>query len=331
MGLSRALRAAGAPPVPSAPAVDEEPSAPAAAAGLRGAFGFGGRPPPPPPPPGVTLEHVKQELAAAVAERGWGGLYPPARLNDVAARLARVDWAALARAHHRKSPLDALCLARLALVDIAIFVDDSGSMTAGSRVEDAAAIVGRVASIATLFDDDGILVRFINSVLPPGVGDSVRSEADAMAVFRAATFNGGTNVGTELRNKLLAPFVMAPLASRELTKPVLIYVVTDGAPMPEPRGTLRAVIVEARAVAARAGLPFAFGVSFAQVGQDEAAARFLSELDDDPQVGDAIDAVSDFDAESAQVRAKTGMELSVMDYVLKLMLGAIDRRFDALD
>ncbi len=49
-------------------------------------------------------------------------------------------------------------LATLALYDIVIFADDSGSMIfeeGGERINDLKVIMGRVAEVATLFDEDG--------------------------------------------------------------------------------------------------------------------------------------------------------------------------------
>lgn len=49
-------------------------------------------------------------------------------------------------------------LATLALYDIVIFADDSGSMIfeeGGERINDLKLILGRVAEVATLFDEDG--------------------------------------------------------------------------------------------------------------------------------------------------------------------------------
>lgn len=55
----------------------------------------------------------------------------------------------------------AVDLASLALYDIIIYADDSGSMESGDgeRIEDLKLIVAKVAEVATLFDDDGIEVR----------------------------------------------------------------------------------------------------------------------------------------------------------------------------
>jgi hypothetical protein len=49
-------------------------------------------------------------------------------------------------------------LATLALYDIVIFADDSGSMIfeeGGERINDLKVIMGRVAEVATMFDEDG--------------------------------------------------------------------------------------------------------------------------------------------------------------------------------
>lgn len=71
----------------------------------------------------------------------------------------------------------AYSLATLALYDIIIYADDSGSMAfeeGGERIQDLKLMVGRVADVATLFDDDGILVRFMNEQIEGnGIRDSM--------------------------------------------------------------------------------------------------------------------------------------------------------------
>jgi hypothetical protein len=54
----------------------------------------------------------------------------------------------------------AVTLSALALYDVVIYADDSGSMSTGDgeRIEDLKLIVSKVAEVATLFDDDGIEV-----------------------------------------------------------------------------------------------------------------------------------------------------------------------------
>jgi hypothetical protein len=57
-------------------------------------------------------------------------------------------------------------LAALALYDIVILADDSSSMAfeeEGEPIADLRLIFSKVAEVATLFDQDGIQIRFLNS------------------------------------------------------------------------------------------------------------------------------------------------------------------------
>jgi hypothetical protein len=68
----------------------------------------------------------------------------------------------------------AVDLSGLALYDIVILADDSSSMAfeeQGERIDDLKMILNRVAEVATLFDQDGITIRFLNS---PAQGNNIR-------------------------------------------------------------------------------------------------------------------------------------------------------------
>jgi hypothetical protein len=59
-------------------------------------------------------------------------------------------------------PRDATNKFRLALYDVVIYIDDSGSMAfeeQGERIKDLELIMQRVAFAATLFDEDGYVVH----------------------------------------------------------------------------------------------------------------------------------------------------------------------------
>jgi hypothetical protein len=62
------------------------------------------------------------------------------------------------------------------------------------------------------------------------------------------------------------------------------------------------------------------------VGADEAASKFLSELDNDKEIGGSIDTVNDYDEEARQLTPKNQL-LSPFIYLLKFALGAIDPRY----
>lgn len=63
----------------------------------------------------------------------------------------------------------------------------------GSRIDDLKLIVSRVAYAASLFDDDGIEVRFMNSRVE---GNGLRTEQEAMALVQQVKFSGLTPLGT---------------------------------------------------------------------------------------------------------------------------------------
>jgi hypothetical protein len=67
-----------------------------------------------------------------------------------------------------------------------------------------------------------------------------------------------------------------------------------------------------------------------QVGRDQEAQEFLSQLDNHPQVGNSIDCTSYFELEQAEY-AKKGIHLSVEAWLVKLMVGAIDPEYDQQD
>ena len=83
----------------------------------------------------------------------------------------------------------AYSMASLALYDIIIYADDSGSMAFeenGERVSDLKLMVGRVADVATMFDDDGILVRFMNGTIE---GNGIRDSASAAQLISQASWH----------------------------------------------------------------------------------------------------------------------------------------------
>lgn len=69
----------------------------------------------------------------------------------------------------------------------------------GERINDLKLILGRVAEIATLFDDDGILIRFMNGQQQ---GNGIRDVASANQLISQVQFNGLTPLGTQLDQKV---------------------------------------------------------------------------------------------------------------------------------
>ena len=83
----------------------------------------------------------------------------------------------------------------------------------GSRINDLKLILGRVAEVATMFDDDGILIRFMNG---NAQGNGIRDAASVANLVSQVQFNGMTPLGSQLDQKVLAtasvPVPLWPLA-----------------------------------------------------------------------------------------------------------------------
>ena len=183
---------------------------------------------------------------------------------------------------------------------------NSGSMRfedRGERIDDLNLILNRVAYAATLFDDDGISLRFMN--YKPGPYDNVRldgikTEAEILELVGTSqnqgkiNFQGLTPLGTELRNQVLDPLIIQKAHAQRLPKPILVITITDGQPAGEPKDALEKNISyalnEMRRFPQFGDKPISF--EFAQVGNDQKAREFLAELDSSKTVGAHVDCTS---------------------------------------
>lgn len=182
---------------------------------------------------------------------------------------------------------------KVSLFDVILYVDDSGSIQfeeRGERLTQLKQILALIATAASMFDQDGISIRFMNSAVQ---GNGIRSKTDAEALISQVRFQGLTPMGTSLKQKVLEPMVIGPAKSGQLQKPVLVIAITDGQPAGEPRRAAADAIRHAvdevsRTRYGRGAVSF----EFAQVGTDLKAREFLGELDEDPTIGGLVDCTS---------------------------------------
>ncbi|MCJ1377011.1 hypothetical protein MMC17_000101 [Xylographa soralifera] len=282
----------------------------------------------------------KQLLQSCIQENHLQTLYPP---ND-----PRIDM----YANKATTQVESLCqkwrvprevgqdVVKLALYDMIIFVDNSGSMEfedGGERKKDLQLILARVAYAASLFDDDGIQVRFMNAAeaqIDPSRLNGIRTEEQAEALVMHAKYRGLTPLGTQLRAQVIEPLVIQPARSGQLRKPVLIIVITDGQPAGEPPKALEEALRYTAAELSR--MPqigkHACAFQFAQVGNDQGARAFLSSLDEQREFGDVVDCTSNFENEQEEMmHAIPPVELTPDLWLVKLLLGAIDSSYDKQD
>jgi len=292
---------------------------------------FAGGPPPLSAPQDIG-QYVRQ-LEEAIQQKHLQSFYPPGdpRIQQTAQRAAQsVDKLVAAWRIPREIAVD---IVRLALYDIVIYIDDSGSMAfeeQGERIKDLELIMQRVAFAATLFDEDGIEIRFMNDdSSDPRMLEGVRTEQQIAQIMANRKYKGLTPFGTKLRQKVIDGIVLPKL--RQPRKPVLVIGITDGQPAGENAGALEDTIRYAVQSTSNLG-PGAVAFQFAQVGNDQKATEFLGKLDNDPTVGKMVDVTSNFENESAEMaRANPPVDLTPDLWVLKLILGAIDPSYDTQD
>lgn len=118
-----------------------------------------------------------------------------------------------------------------------------------TRLQALRELVKRIISVATRAVPDnpknpgekleGASLRFMNS----NAEHTIRKLADLSQVaFKA---DGVTPLGTQLDKKVLKPFIYDFLdTGKVLPRPLLIFTITDGEPIPEAHDTLREKIVE---------------------------------------------------------------------------------------
>lgn len=275
----------------------------------QGQGGFGGPQGGPPPLQQVQgspaeVQAYKQLLQDCINEKGLQTFYPQGTpvLDQIAQQAAQKINQVIQRWRVQKEIANDIV--KLALYDIVLYIDDSGSMQfeeEGSRIKDLRLILERVSFAATLFDADGISIRFMNTDLS-GVRDQqgrplqdgVATEAQIEQIMRGVQFKGLTPMGTSLRKKVIDEIVLGRAAQGQLRKPVLVIAITDGQPAGEPQNAVFDTIryafdtLQQRYPQYRGGVAF----EFAQVGNDEAAKKFLGKLDEDPQIGPMVDCTS---------------------------------------
>ncbi len=86
--------------------------------------------------------------------------------------------------------------------DRRVIIFAAGSMAfeeGGERINDLKLILGRVSEVATMFDDDGILIRFMNGTQQ---GNGIRDAASANQLISTVQFNGLTPLGGQLDQKV---------------------------------------------------------------------------------------------------------------------------------
>jgi len=215
-------------------------------------------------------------------------------------------------------------LSHLVLYDVVMLLDDSQSMRTkqkGKRKETLKKVLTQICRIFDLANPKGLTsVRFFNG--RRGIKDFTEEKVSRLDEH---IWEGVTPIGTELKRKILDPFVFKP--KEPMKKPLLVMVITDGEVEGEKTGLLESVIkycTQAVAKDTTKGTP-AVSFHFSCVGNDKDAQQLLRRLDNHKEIGDYVDCMLRHRLENIEDEDQKWIILS------KLLLGGIMARFDDND
>jgi hypothetical protein len=204
--------------------------------------------------------------------------------------------------------------------DIALLCDDSGSMNTplddnsghSTRWEELKSVVKMVINIATIFDDDGIDIYFLNRENYY----NVTSDECISNIFNELPYGS-----TPLTEKLYNIFQKYKFNE----KPVLIIIATDG--LPTNNGLLDLYNFN-RCVSNKNHNKFY--ISFLACSDDDCDIEYLNELDRNVPNVDTLD---DYNSEKKEVLRIQGADFkyTFSEHIVRLLLGPICLELDSLD
>ncbi|KAI1642280.1 ankyrin [Daldinia loculata] len=201
-----------------------------------------------------------------------------------------------------KSDKDIRDLIKVSLYQQVILCDDSTSMSIGNRIKAQQHLVKRITKFATYIipDEDGVELRFINS----SVSGSRLREAEVETIMTNMQPTGDTDIGTNLIAKILKPLVYDKLDNKELKRPLLVSIITDGCSESEASDTLRNTIIGCGKNLIKAGYePEAVLFQVSRIGNSKASKKFFDGLRNDKRLKRVLYCSSDWpDKESGGLK-----------------------------
>ncbi|KAJ9245263.1 hypothetical protein DTO169E5_1130 [Paecilomyces variotii] len=223
--------------------------------------------------------------------------------------------------------------------DTIFVVDDSSSMT-GWRWQEAEQAISAIAPVCTQFDPDGIDIYFLNhrnarDRSHGGAYLNVKTAEGVRNIFHSVAPCGPTPYGKRLL-QILQPYLVRVEKMAAATddvgalrdpalavRPLNIIAITDG----EFTDDAESVIVDAAKRLDRCrAVPWQVGIQFFQIGNDEAARRYLEELDDELEHKVQNENIRDI-VDTVPWRGDRGQSLSG-EGILKVVIGAVHKKYD---
>ncbi|KAI0397992.1 hypothetical protein F5Y17DRAFT_454573 [Xylariaceae sp. FL0594] len=176
---------------------------------------------------------------------------------------------------------------RIATHQQVLYCDDSKSMKREGRWDSQNKLIMRIASLTSRIvpEGEGVYLRYINQEVPnPGK----LSAKEVLELIKPLSWGGDTPIATNLRSKILEPLVYSKLP-HNFKRSLLISVITDGVPEPEPRDAFVEAVMECGDMLEKANLPRK-SVRFVvvQVGTNKRAEAFIQQVGEDQRIKEVV-------------------------------------------
>ncbi|KAE8150873.1 hypothetical protein BDV25DRAFT_129208 [Aspergillus avenaceus] len=227
-----------------------------------------------------NVEDFQGFLTNYIADRGLDNFYPPGdpRILEIAQAAAAYRLKPQARILSSKQ---VAIIAATQLYKPVLYIDSTNPGT--KRIEAAKDIVDTILQALSAVNsqpDPAIhSVRYINQDCTPS--DNI-TRAEVQKQMNQIDFKGWTEIGTNLKRKILDPMVYDPLKGSGLKEPLLIMTVSDGAPSKEDTNTFENEIQNAVQALVGHNPPYystAVNFTLHRIGDDEGAKDFMAHLD----------------------------------------------------
>ncbi|PGG97209.1 hypothetical protein AJ79_09292 [Helicocarpus griseus UAMH5409] len=246
-----------------------------------------------PTPPGQDIENprtvqdFKHNISNIIGESGLEDFFPPGDtyVQQVAEKAVELKNDARNTLNSDSQMRD---LARIALYQPILFLDDSQSMEVENRMERQAALAKRITNVATRLvpNNKGIHLRCLNKNDDSTANNLRETDVEQNMPKTPA---GYTPIGTNLRRKILQPFVYNVIEKGVLERPFLISTITDGCPSNEEPSTFRNAILECtKRLSSKGYEKQAVRFCLSQIGNDEEAVEFLETFERDKDTEEVL-------------------------------------------
>lgn len=279
------------------------------------------------------VQRITNKVRAIFRQKKLYAFYDNAALERLIQRACAIDYDTIA-VKWRIPKVMAYDFAPLILYDVVMYIDDSWSMETreknGERIEDLKFVLEKVTALMTMFNPDGLSMRFINA---EHEFDGISTGEQALDIISRTEFVYDTNFATNLLRKVFGPMIVAKVRTEKLTKPVLVLSLIDNVPEPEPRDTLIRILMESLNACYMSKYDLgALDLGIAQVGTDKAVHAYLKGVQNQPQIqiGGKVNVTYNVEMETMKCKTK-GFTLTPELWLLKLVLGPIDPSYDGFD